>query len=60
MTHDFFTQNMLDLFGILMNVIGGIARLVGQVEFPKAVVTNNLTGSFPTGGSKGESLASWE
>ena len=46
--HDFLTQHMLNFLGIIVHVVGRNLCLVGKVQLPKAVISDNLTGTLPT------------
>lgn len=47
--HGFSSEDMLDFIGVFMHVIGRELDGVGQVEFPQAMVANDLAGALPSG-----------
>jgi hypothetical protein len=47
-----FSQDVLDLLGVLMHVIGGDMGGIGQVKLPQAMISNDLARTLPTFGSE--------
>ena len=51
-THDFLTQHVLNLLGVIVHMVGRNLGLIGKVQLPEAVIANNLTGALPALGRK--------
>src|SRR6185503_10241977 len=45
----FFTEDVLDLFGVLVDVVGGNLGGVGEIQFPEPVIADDRTGKLPAG-----------
>ena len=50
--HDFLTQHVLNVLGVIVHVVRRNLGLVGEVQLPEAVIANNLTGALPALGRK--------
>ena len=49
-------QNMFDFFCIVMNVVGCVTSLIGEIQLPEPVVADNLAGPLPTFRSEGKTI----
>ena len=50
--HDFLTQHVLNLLGVIVHMVGRNLGFVGKVQLPEAVIADNLTGALPAIGRK--------
>jgi hypothetical protein len=50
------TQDMLDMFGVVMHMVRRDLCGMCEVQFPQTVISDDGTGAFPTCGSQGEAV----
>ena len=50
--HDFLTQHVLNLLGVIVHMVGRNLGLIGKVQFPETVIADNLAGALPALGRK--------
>ena len=50
--HRLFSKDVLDLLGVLMHVIGGHMRCVGQIKLPQTMISDDLARTLPAFGSE--------
>ena len=43
-----FAKNMFNFFSVLMDVIDRHMRSIGEINFPQAVITDDLAGPMPS------------
>ena len=42
-----FAEMVLDVFGVVMDMVGWVMGGIGEIELPETVIANDLAGSVP-------------
>jgi hypothetical protein len=57
LAHGILAEDMLDLFGVVVNVVGTVLHDVREVELPEAMISHDGTGFAPAFGGEVEHAA---